>query len=226
MASKSVVYGSTGTSGSNAMAARKEQDQSEWERLLKFAASNAANMDTGTMLGYGLGRLLRTGWDNYKKVRKEKKEMGKDPGEASGGAIPETPSGSQLAMAQIINEDVNKAMGDFSKATGYYPFDTNSIADGYFYGQTHPGFWGTTASRTENSATDADGNSVSSTTDSVTPFGSDGSALGQAMIDSYLANRNGGAGDAGSFGIGNMADSIAGKYGITDRDLLGYLMGR
>lgn len=220
---KSAIYTGTGTTTSNGMAERKASDASEWERLLKFASSNAANMDTGTMLGYGLGRLLRGAWDHRKEAKEAEKKAiaagyidGSDAaatGTTGTTGATETPTGGQNLMAQLVAENAAQGMGDISRATGYTPYDGSSVLDGYVYGQLHPGFFGTTASSTENSATDADGNTVSSKSDSVTPFANSAEGAANALdVAAQLAGGN-------DFGVGSLSDALANTYGLTGQNL-------
>lgn len=70
MAMKIDDYISSGTATNNAMAQRRAQDSATWERMLKQINQTTPQ----TMLGYGLGKLLRGAWDHSKRRAAQKEE--------------------------------------------------------------------------------------------------------------------------------------------------------
>lgn len=70
MAMKIDDYINSGTATNNAMAQRRAQDTATWERMLKQINQTTPQ----TMLGYGLGKLLRGAWDHSKRRAAQKEE--------------------------------------------------------------------------------------------------------------------------------------------------------
>lgn len=58
--------------GSDAMRQRRAQDQKLWAEMLKMANANTPQ----TMLGFGIGKLLRGAWDHYWDRKAENANVG------------------------------------------------------------------------------------------------------------------------------------------------------
>ena len=136
------------TSG-NAMAQRKKQDAEVWKTML----AQINNTRPDTMLGYGLGKLLRGAWDH--KQRRAAQKAAEERGNAQ----------NQLASVDVRNLTV-----DDSKPAYYGIAPTQGfLGDGFAVGST----------QTKHTVEDAAGNKETTTTNTPMIQGRPGLSLNE-----------------------------------------------
>ncbi len=136
-------------SGGNAMSQRRKQDADVWKTML----AQINNTRPDTMLGYGLGKLLRGAYDH--RTRRAAQKSAEERGNMQ----------SQLASADVNNLEV-----DASKPA-YYGIapTTGMLGDGFALGST----------QTKHTVEDAAGNKETTTTNTPMIQGRPGLSLNE-----------------------------------------------
>ena len=161
-------YINGGAAAGNAMAQRRAQDQMLWADMLKMVNANTPQ----TMLGYGLGKLLRGAWDHRKRRAAQKDAEARNAQGYKGGATPSEPwtiagmdpdsavdlsrtisgitptqglLGNSATLGQVqTTQEVQKSNGDKEKVTTTAPYTIAGPSFAEQVGQAANGMQGLT----------------------------------------------------------------------------------